>query len=853
MATAFPFAAIVGQEEMKLAILAAAIDPTIGGVLVFGDRGTGKSTAVRALAALLPKMRVVVGCPYGCDPAAVAKVCDLCRGSKNAGAQKSALVPVPVVDLPLGATEDRVVGALDLERALTQGIKAFEPGLLARAHRGFLYIDEVNLLEDHLVDLLIDVAASGENVVEREGLSVRHPARFVLVGSGNPEEGELRPQLLDRFGLSVEVKTPDDLAQRIEVVRRRDAFERDPDRIRREVEEGRGAPAPSHPRGRERLASIECARCGARARSAALHAARHRRPARRAHAHSHGARGGELRGRRRGRRCASEARCRAGAAPSPAARSAGRGGLDAACRTRGRGSVSVVTAADAPAPVSDWEEAAAAAALFAVDPVGIGGVVVRSLPGPVRDRWLALVRDLLPSSSAVRRVPLHVTDNRLLGGLDLTATLRAGRPVAERGILVEADGGVVVLAMAERLSPSTAARFTAALDAGEVVLARDGIELRQPARLGVIALDEGMNAEECAPAALLDRLAFQLDLTAIRVADIDVAELPGRDAIAAARARIPETEASDAVLEALCATAAALGIASLRAPLLALRVARAAAALAGRSAVAQPDAVQAGRLVLAPRAVVLPPLEEPPREEPDEGDSPDTDPNAAERDDAQGVDRPLEDILLEATQAAIPAGLLDALRVAGSRLSRARSAGKAGALQHSGLRGRPAGVRRGEPRAGIRLNVVETLRAAAPWQRMRRREVSRTRGRGDSDRNPAGGFSRLALQAARGDYDHLRRRCLGLVGAAPTRGGEGCGGVVAGGLLRAPRSGRGTRASRARGGAPAAADPLARAREAQSREPAGGRRHPARRGHRRRRRAGGRRRSAGARRRLSCS
>ena len=387
-----------------------------------------------------------------------------------------------------------------------------------------------------------------------------------------------------------------------------------------------------------------------------------------------------------------------------------------------------MTAADAPAPVSDWEEAAAAAALFAVDPVGIGGVVVRSLPGPVRDRWLALVRDLLPSSSAVRRVPLHVTDNRLLGGLDLTATLRAGRPVAERGILVEADGGVVVLAMAERLSPSTAARFTAALDAGEVVLARDGIELRQPARLGVIALDEGMNAEERAPAALLDRLAFQLDLTAIRVADIDVAELPGRDAIAAARARIPETEASDAVLEALCATAAALGIASLRAPLLALRVARAAAALAGRSAVAQPDAVQAGRLVLAPRAVVLPPLEEPPREEPDEGDSPDTDPNAAERDDAQGVDRPLEDILLEATQAAIPAGLLDALRVAGSRLSRARSAGKAGALQHSGLRGRPAGVRRGEPRAGIRLNVVETLRAAAPWQRMRRREVSRTRG-----------------------------------------------------------------------------------------------------------------------------
>jgi magnesium chelatase subunit I len=221
----FPFSAIVGQDEMKLALLIAAVDPTVGGVLVFGDRGTGKSTAVRALAALLPPMRAVAGCPYGCAPDTPAALCEACRG---AGKLKSIQVPVPVVDLPLGATEDRVVGALDLERALAQGVKAFEPGLLARAHRGFLYIDEVNLLEDHLVDLLLDVAASGENVVEREGLSVRHPARFVLVGSGNPEEGELRPQLLDRFGLSLEVRTPTDLAMRVEVVRRRDAYERDP-------------------------------------------------------------------------------------------------------------------------------------------------------------------------------------------------------------------------------------------------------------------------------------------------------------------------------------------------------------------------------------------------------------------------------------------------------------------------------------------------------------------------------------------------------------------------------------------------------------------------------------------------
>lgn len=229
MPVTFPFSAIVGQDEMKLAILIAAIDPRIGGVLVFGDRGTGKSTAVRALAALLPKMRAVVGCRYGCDPASDGAGCEDCAVLKAKGPLKSHLVPVPVVDLPLGATEDRVVGALDLERALSQGVKAFEPGLLARANRGFLYIDEVNLLEDHLVDLLIDVAASGENVVEREGLSVRHPARFVLVGSGNPEEGELRPQLLDRFGLSVEVKTPADLPSRVEVVRRRDAFERGAD------------------------------------------------------------------------------------------------------------------------------------------------------------------------------------------------------------------------------------------------------------------------------------------------------------------------------------------------------------------------------------------------------------------------------------------------------------------------------------------------------------------------------------------------------------------------------------------------------------------------------------------------
>ncbi len=217
----FPFSAIVGQDEMKQAMILTAIDASIGGVLVFGDRGTGKSTAVRALAALLPPISAIKGCPV--NSATAENVPDW-AGLETKRVQE---MPTPVVDLPLGATEDRVTGALDIEKALTKGEKAFQPGLLARANRGYLYIDEVNLLEDHIVDLLLDVAQSGENVVEREGLSIRHPARFVLVGSGNPEEGELRPQLLDRFGLSVEVASPKEVETRVEVIKRRDAFEND--------------------------------------------------------------------------------------------------------------------------------------------------------------------------------------------------------------------------------------------------------------------------------------------------------------------------------------------------------------------------------------------------------------------------------------------------------------------------------------------------------------------------------------------------------------------------------------------------------------------------------------------------
>ncbi|MBS1912039.1 MAG: magnesium chelatase ATPase subunit I [Bacteroidetes bacterium] len=221
----YPFVAIVGQEELKRALTLAAIEPAIGGVMIMGHRGTGKSTTVRALAGTMPRIAAVEGCAFNCAPEATAGLCERCS---DAGKPFATTIEVPMVDLPLGATEDRVAGTIDIEHALMHGAKRFEPGLLARANRGFLYVDEVNLLEDHLVDLLLDVAASGINVVEREGISVRHPARFALVGSGNPEEGELRPQLLDRFGLHAAIETEHDIERRVEIIRRRMAFDDNP-------------------------------------------------------------------------------------------------------------------------------------------------------------------------------------------------------------------------------------------------------------------------------------------------------------------------------------------------------------------------------------------------------------------------------------------------------------------------------------------------------------------------------------------------------------------------------------------------------------------------------------------------
>ena len=224
----YPFTAIVGQAEMKLALILNVIDPLIGGVMIMGDRGTGKSTTIRALADLLPDIEVVANDPFNSHPSDPEMMSDDVKAMVTAGqAPVLAQTKVPMVDLPLGATEDRVCGTIDIEKALSEGVKAFEPGLLAKANRGILYVDEVNLLDDHLVDVLLDSAASGWNTVEREGISIRHPARFVLVGSGNPEEGELRPQLLDRFGMHAEIRTVKDPHLRVQIVEERTSFDQD--------------------------------------------------------------------------------------------------------------------------------------------------------------------------------------------------------------------------------------------------------------------------------------------------------------------------------------------------------------------------------------------------------------------------------------------------------------------------------------------------------------------------------------------------------------------------------------------------------------------------------------------------
>ena len=386
------------------------------------------------------------------------------------------------------------------------------------------------------------------------------------------------------------------------------------------------------------------------------------------------------------------------------------------------------------------------AALFAVDPQGLGGVVLRSAASQQRDDWLATLKHLLPPGTPQRRIPLHINDAALLGGLDLGATLNAGRPVAQQGVLASANGGVVLVAMAERVSAGTAARLASVLDTQQVAIQRDGLALVRAAKLGLVALDEGMDADEQVPAALLDRLAFLVELTGA-VEDNTTASFEPAD-IAEARALLPNVQASNETITALCAAALALGVHSLRAPLFALRAARCAAALDGVLNVTNDHAALAARLVLAPRATQLPAAqtsddEDQPAQEPDDSLETPDESNLQDREDppsppdqrAEDPDRAPEDppdintadalaeSVMQAARAAIPAGLLAALKVGQTAKTRAQAAGRSGAVQKSQVRGRPLGARRGEPRSGSRLNVIETLRAAAPWQKLREREL----------------------------------------------------------------------------------------------------------------------------------
>jgi magnesium chelatase subunit D len=375
------------------------------------------------------------------------------------------------------------------------------------------------------------------------------------------------------------------------------------------------------------------------------------------------------------------------------------------------------------------EQAALAAALFSVDPHGMGGVCIHAQVQPQRDQWLRMLRELLPASAPLKRIPFNIADSRLLGGLDLSATLKSGKPVAERGVAAGADGGVLIVSMAERLSARTAGFLVAILDRGEVVMPREGVSLQHAARLGLVALDEGLGEEEAMSGGLMDRFAFLLDFS--RAAPrLGLQPLHERTDILRARELYAHVAVDAALLETLCSTAAALGVNSARIALLASRAARAAASLDGRDCVAEEDLVLAANLVLAPRANRLPespPAEAPPQPSPAEAEQdPAPTPAQAEQQRPESEVTRMEERVIEAAQAAIPEGLLARLRSEESSRSRSSQGGRAGALRNSGSRGRPAGIRSGAERHA-RLNVIETLRAAAPWQRLRRASQSETR------------------------------------------------------------------------------------------------------------------------------
>ncbi len=395
------------------------------------------------------------------------------------------------------------------------------------------------------------------------------------------------------------------------------------------------------------------------------------------------------------------------------------------------------------------DDAALACALLAVDPVGLGGVALRAGAGPWRDAWLALLNRLLPRGTPVRRLPLNASDSALLGGLDLAATLSTGRPVAQQGLLAQADGGLLLVAMAERLPAGMVAHLAAALDMQEARLERDGLTDSRPARLALVALDEGLSDEEQLAPALQDRLAFGLQAPGREAAPSLEANNPWQASdIVAARALLPRVQVSDQIVQALCATALMLGVDSLRGSLLALRAARAAAALAGLDEVDDSHATLAARLVLAPRATRLPPAaqapeaedtppteadqppesQEPPQDagnKPDESPDEQNDEQNDEKSDEQALPNAedLQALMVLAAQAAIPPGLLAALQAGQALRQAAARGGRVGAVQKNQRRGRPIGSLRGEPRAGARLQVLDTLRAAAPWQKIRQRDL----------------------------------------------------------------------------------------------------------------------------------
>jgi magnesium chelatase subunit D len=347
------------------------------------------------------------------------------------------------------------------------------------------------------------------------------------------------------------------------------------------------------------------------------------------------------------------------------------------------------------------------------------------------------MRGTLSASTPIRRIPSTIAEGRLLGGLDLAGTLKAGRTIAERGVLAEADGGVVIVTMAERMGSTMAAHLGAVVDTGEATIERDGIALRLPARIGIVALDEGID-DECSPSALLDRLAFHIDLGGVAMGE-EVA----RDSadIANARSRLAGVTVAEDIVPVICEACIVLGISSLRAPLLTLRAARALAALAGRLSVSQEDTAEAAALVLAPRATTLPAERD--ADQPDDGES------RVETDSPGDVDASqdlLRDSVIDAAQAAIPAGLLRQLRLVEGGRRQSRSAGQAGALKTSLRKGRPAGVRQGEPRAGARLNIIETLRAAAPWQPLRQRARA------------TAGSQEIRIEIRRDDFRITRRK-----------------------------------------------------------------------------------------------